>query len=310
MSNLFELWRTPVAEKIYMIAGWEQWADAGAISSGLPRYLIELTGAEKIGQMKSDDYYLFQVPGTHHLLRPTIKLKQGYRQSLTHPANEVYYTGNETTGLIIFRGTEPHLKANQYCAALLDMLETLNIRRVATVGGVYGAMPYHKDREISCLYSLPALKEELADYAVKFSDYEGGVTIGAYLVDQAEPRGVEVIDFYGFVPAYDFARLSVPLSGIRLENDYKAWYDILRRVNHMFDLGLDLTSLQHQCHQLIASIDAKIEELEKNLPQIKVREYIEKLTQEFDEMSFMPLDDVWEQELGDIFGPIDDQEDH
>jgi len=308
MSGTFELWQIPIADKIYMIAGWQQWADAGAISSGLPQYLIELTNAEKIGQIKPDDYYLFQVPGTHHLLRPTIKLRQGYRQSLTHPTNEIFYTGTESTGLVIFLGTEPHLKAHQYCAALLDLAETLNVRRVATVGGVYGAMPYNKDREISCLYSLPALKDELSEYAVKFSDYEGGVTIGAYLVDQAEARGLEVIDFYGFVPAYDFTRLSIPLSGIRLENDYKAWFDILRRINHMFDLGLDLSGLQHQCHQLIGSIDAKIEELEQNVPQINVREYIKELTQEFNELSFMPLDDVWEQELGDIFGPLDDQD--
>jgi proteasome assembly chaperone (PAC2) family protein len=308
MSGTFELWQKPTAKKIFMLAGWRQWADAGAISSGLPQHIIELTGAEKIGQIKPDDFYLFQVPGTHHLLRPTIKLQQGYRQSLTHPTNEFFYTENETTGLVIFLGTEPHLNANQYCAALFDIVEMLNIQRVATVGGVYGAMPYHKDREISCLYSVPALKDELAQYAVKFSDYEGGATIGAYLVDRAEARGLEVIDFYGFVPAYDFTRLSIPLSGIRLENDYKAWYDIARRINHMFDLGLDLTGLQQQGHQLITSIDAKIEELEKNIPQVNVREYIRELSRNFKELSFMPLDDVWKQELGDIFGTMDEQD--
>ena len=35
------------------------------------------------------------------------------------------------------------------------------------------------------------------------------------------------------------------------------------------------------------------------------REYLEQLASEFTEMSFMPLDDVWERELGDLFQDMD-----
>ena len=52
MSTLIDFWEKPTAKEIYMIAGWRQWADAGAISSGLPPYMIEKTGARKIGEMK------------------------------------------------------------------------------------------------------------------------------------------------------------------------------------------------------------------------------------------------------------------
>jgi len=54
MDNLVELWEKPLAEEIYMIVGWRQWADAGSISSGLPQYLIEQTDARRIGAIKSD----------------------------------------------------------------------------------------------------------------------------------------------------------------------------------------------------------------------------------------------------------------
>ena len=64
-----------------MIAGWHQWADAGSISSGLPLYLIEQTQARKIGRIKPDGFYLFQIPGAHHLLRPVVKLNEGYREA-------------------------------------------------------------------------------------------------------------------------------------------------------------------------------------------------------------------------------------
>ena len=35
MNSLVELTERPVALETFMIAGWHQWADAGAISSGL-----------------------------------------------------------------------------------------------------------------------------------------------------------------------------------------------------------------------------------------------------------------------------------
>ncbi len=301
MDDLVELWENPVAKEKYMIAGWHQWADAGAISSGLPQYLIDQTGARKIGEIKPDGFYLFQIPGTHHLLRPEIKLDEGYRKELTPRRNELFYAGDEKKGLLILLGEEPHLNVERYAEAFFDAVQALEVRRVAAVGGVYGAMPYDKDREVSCVYSLRGMKDELAKYAVKFSDYEGGATIGTYLIDRAEARGVEFIDFYAFVPAYDFEQLSTLLQGIRIETDFKAWYDLMRRFNHMFDLGIDLSDLERQSDELLSSMDSKIEELEGKMPQLKVREYLEELARNFKEVPFMPLDDVWERELGDLF---------
>jgi predicted ATP-grasp superfamily ATP-dependent carboligase len=306
MDELITLWEKPEANKLYMIAGWHQWADAGSISSGLPQYLIEYTGARKIGEIASDGFYLFQIPGTHHFLRPEIQFKEGYRQERRVKKNEIFYTGDDQTGLFIFLGEEPHLNVDRYAEAFFSLIDALGVSRVAAVGGVYGAMPYDKDREVSSVYSMTRLKKELAQYAVKFSNYEGGATIGSYLVDKAEEKELEFFTFYAFVPAYDFSQLSALVQGVRIENDYKAWYELMRRFNHMFDLGIDLTELQREMDELTASMDAKIEELEKKMPQLKIKEYLAKLTEDFTEMPFMLLDDVWERELGDLLDNIDE----
>lgn len=306
MDNLLELWEKPESEEKYMIAGWRQWADAGSISSRLPQYLIDQTRARKIGEIKPDGFYLFQIPGMHHFVRPHIKLDEGYRKELESKRTEIYYTGNDDKGLVIFLGDEPHLEVERYADAFFQVVKQLGVRRVVALGGVYGAMPYDKDREVSCVYSLPALKNELTSYAVKFSDYEGGSTIGTYLADRAEREGVEFIDFYAFVPAYDFSQLSTHLQSLRVENDFKAWYDMMRRFNHMFDLRIDLSDLARQSDELTASIDAKLDELERKAPQLKVREYMQTLAQDFTEMSFMPLGDVWEQGLEDLFKGFED----
>ena len=301
MDDLVKVWEKPSAEEIYIIAGWHQWADAGSISSGLPQYLVELTGARKIGEIEPDGFYLFQIPGTHHFLRPEIRLNEGYREELQTRKNEFFYAGDDRKGLVVFLGEEPHLNEDRYAAAFFHAVKELGVRRVAALGGVYGAMPYDRDREVSCVYSLPEMKDELAEYAVRFSNYEGGTTIGTYLVDRAEQSKAEFLVFYAFVPAYDLSQLSPNLQGMRIETDFKAWYDLTRRLNHMFDLGIDLSDLERQSDELISSMDYKIDELDRAMPQLKVREYVKRLTRDFVEMPFMPLGEVWERELRDIF---------
>jgi len=300
MDTLVELWEKPSADEIYMIVGWQQWADAGSISSGLPDYLVELTAAQKIGEIKPGNFYLFQIPGTHHFLRPEINLEEGYLKSLSHRKNELFYAEFGKKGLVIFLGAEPHLNEERYAAAFFDAVEALSVNRVVAVGGVYGSMPYDKDREISCAYSLKTMKEELGKYAVRFSNYEGGTTIGSFLLDEARRRTIEFIVFYGFVPAYDFSEISAVLQGMRIDNDYKAWYDLMRRFNHMFDLPIDLSELETHSEELLVSMEHKLRELEQKAPQLNVRDYLDQLAQNFTERPFMPLDDVWERELGDL----------
>ncbi len=301
MQDLFELWETPRAKEKYMIAGWRQWADAGSISSGLPQYLIDKTNARRIGELNSEDYYLFQIPGTHHFLRPQVKLEEGYRLSMSTHNNEFFYTGDNEQGLVIFLGDEPHLRVEQYADAFFDMVRTLGVKRVAAVGGVYGAVPYNKDREVSCVYSLKTMKDELSRYALRFSDYEGGTTLCTYLADQAEQRGIEFLAFYGFVPAYDFSQMSTSVQGFSIENDFKAWYDLVKRFNHMFNLTLDLSDLEAESGQLLLSIEAEIDKLEEQTPGLQIREYIETLAEDFTEKRFIPLGDMWTRGLRDLF---------
>lgn len=306
---LVTLWEKPEAKEIYMIAGWHQWADAGAISSGLPLYLVHKLDARKIGEIKDDGFYLFQLPGAHHFLRPEIQLEDGYRKSLKKPQNELYYIGDEDKGLVIFLGEEPHMRVDRYVDALMNAVEELGVKRVGAVGGVYGAIPYDQDREVSCVYSLPEMREELGRYAVRFSDYEGGTTIGTYLVDAAEAHDLEFLVFYAFVPAYNFSEISNLVQAISIEHDFKAWYDVMRRFTHMFDLEIDLSELEEQSYELMVSMDAKIDELDEQMPDLDVRAYMAEVEEEFDAPTFVPpLSDVWGKALDNLFGDTDEEE--
>ncbi len=303
MNDLVELWERPASAK-YMIVGWEQWADAGEVSSGLPEYLIAHTGAREIGEIKPDRFYLFQIPGTHHLLRPVVRLEDGYRQHLEQRRNEFFFAGDDENGFLIFLGEEPHQNEEAYSEAFLDAVEALGVKRVVAVAGVHGPVPYDKRREVSCVYSLPGMKEELTRYALKLSNYEGGSTIGTYLADRAEARNIEFVALYALAPAYDFSQGSMIVQQMSMQEDFRAWHEIMVRLNHMFRLDVDLSDLQKRGDELTAAWDEKIEQLEQ-VSQLEVRQYLEQINADFTERSFEPLSHVWEDALGKL---LDDSE--
>ncbi|MFT5193466.1 MAG: hypothetical protein ACI9EW_001460 [Cellvibrionaceae bacterium] len=309
MKERIILTETPQSKELYMIAGWRQWADAGAISSALPEYLVELLNARKIGEIVDDGFYIFQIPGTHHLMRPIVKMKDGRREELERPVNEIYYAGNEDKGVIIFLGEEPHLNIERYSNTFFELVKMLDVRRVAIVAGVYGSMPYNRDRQIGCMYSLDSMKEELDRYAVQYSNYNGGASIGTYLLDEAMREGIEYFGFYGMTPAYEFPGgdeldedIEESPQGMRIEIDYKAWFDITLRLDHMFKLGIDLADLEKESRDLIEAFDQRIDELERDTPGLDLKGFLAAIDAEFTEKSFNPLDDVWSSGFDDLFG--------
>jgi len=297
MSDVVDIWERPEAKEIYMIAGWRQWADAGSISSGLPKYLVQRTGARQIGMIRSNGFYLFQIPGTHDLVRPVVRFESGYPASLEERRNELFYAGDESRGVVYFLGDEPHLDIDRYVTAFLDVAQSLGVKRIVGLGGVYGELPYDKERTVSCIYSLTEMKPEIENLAVNLSDYHGGSSIGSYLCRRAGEQGREFVGFYAFVPTYDFSKVAQMGNTIRIENDFMAWLSVMRRINYMLRTDFDLSDLEEKSDHLIEVVDSKLDEIDRKAPQLGVRDYMARLSEEFDEVLFDPLDDVWEEEL-------------
>lgn len=306
MTDTIDLWLNPIAEdssieEIYMIAGWRQWADAGTISSGLPKYLMRQLDAEKIGELNLDDAYLFQIPGTHDLVRPTVKMEDGYPASLEAPENEIFFAEVGGKGVIIFLGDEPHLNVKKYAKAFYDLAEMLHVQRIVSLGGVFGELPFDKERSVSAIFSLKSMRKEFDNFSVNLSNYQGGSSIGTYLCKMAEKRSFQYVGFYAFVPTYDFSQMAQNMTGLRIENDFMAWHGVMQRINFMLGLDIDLADLEERCEKLLKAMDEKIDEIDEAAPQISIREYMDRISAEFEEQPFVPLDSVWEEELRNLF---------
>jgi len=303
-----EITETPIADETYMIAGWRQWADGGSISSGLPQYLIQHTNARKIGSLSPDGFYIFQIPGTHDLVRPVVKFKEGHPEFLETEHNDFFYAGDQKKGIVIFIGDEPHIDVDRYVAGILQVAKELKVKRIIGLGGVYGELPYNKERMVSSIYSQEHIKIELENLAVNLSDYHGGASIGSYLCNRAKEQGMEYVSFYGFVPTYDFSSATQDVNGITIENDFMAWVSIMRRIDHMLKLNFDFTELEEKSKKLLKVMDSKIDEIDNADPELNIHEYMQRLADEFDENPFQPLEDFWEEELGRLFNKFDSDE--
>jgi hypothetical protein len=185
------------------------------------------------------------------------------------------------------------------------MAQQLRVRRIVGFGGVYGELPYDKERMVSGSYSMPHLKEVMNNLAVTLSDYNGGASIGSVMCRRAAERKMEYIGLYTFVPTYDFSNFAQISSAIRIENDYAAWLGVMRRVNYMLKTTFELSDLEVKAEELIKTIEERVEELDRLVPQAGVRNYLAGLSEDFTEVVFDPLDDVWEDEIRRLFDDPD-----
>jgi proteasome assembly chaperone (PAC2) family protein len=312
MSELYNFWEKPKAKEVYMLAGWRQWADGGAVSSGLPRFMAEHTSARKIGELTPDNYYIFQLPGAQQFLRPIVRHNDGLSESLQTHTNEFYYAEVNGKGVVYFIGDEPHMDAERYTRAFLSAAKELNVRRIVQFGGVYAQVPYDRDRLVHGIISLAHLRNELDVLEVEPSNYQGPSSIGSYINKRAGEQGIEVVGLYAFCPIYQFGGLDDVNKTIHIESDYLAWMNVMERVSHMLRINFDLSDLEGLAENLIEKVDDKVIELDGKYPELRIGEFMHRLREEFQERTFSQLDDIWEdslRRLGDQFFPSDEDED-
>jgi proteasome assembly chaperone (PAC2) family protein len=309
LADSHELWDFPEAEKMYMIVGWRQWADGGSVSSGLPEYLVERLNAREIGQIRPDDFYLFQFPGTHDLVRPVIRFNEGFPEALDVPENRIYYGESNRRGLVILIGDEPQMNVERYAQSVLSIARQLHVRRIIGLGGVYGEFPYDKERSLSGSFSLRSMRDEMKSLTLQLTNYQGGASIGSYICRRAGEQNMEYVGLYAFVPMFDFSNMTQVSHRMQIENDYMAWQAVMRRVNYMLKIDVDLTDLAQKSQEEIEELNQKLAELKKLAPQLGLEEYFQRISDEFTETPFIPLDDVWEENVRRILDKFEDGQD-
>ena len=310
-NQLVVLKEKPAAQ--YLIAGWRrQWSDGGSISSGLPRYLIDKLDAREIGQLGEEvsrQCYPFQVPGTHDAYRPRVAYQDGLPTQDMHRRNYFYDGGD---GLIIFLGEEPWFRIDIYGQGFFNAIKELGIKQTVAVEGYNGAAPPELERNVSCIYSHPRMKEELEKYGLRFSNYgsqgRNGPTIGMALntIAHDEHPDLDVFRLGAMAPMYPF--LSSNNDPIGIARDHRAYYAIMKRLKSMFKLEIDLSDL-------VSMGESESEKLRETLEQIsssnpKAKEIIDRARTDYVVTPFeetVDLDPRLDRALDDILQNMPDE---
>jgi len=279
----------------FMIAGFNQWVNAGNVSSGIPEYLIEKLNARRVGYIRKDDFYIFQLSGSQFIFRPPVKYIEGYEVNYQEePINDFYYAETKEKGLIIFIGTEPNQREDVYVNTLLDGATVLGVKRIIIPEGVGMEVPFDKERLIGCMYSLKQMKEELENYAVTLFNSSRNATIGLAINHYSKKRGIESVRMGARVPSYQFS--------LTINSDKRSWYDILRRIRYMFGIDLDLSDLEKESKQQISDFENTLKKVYVGNPELgpQITTYIEQIRERFNELRFEEptrIPDVFLKEL-------------
>ena len=269
----------PKLRQPYMVCGISGWVDGGKAATGSVEYLIRKLKARRFAQMPLARFHVFQVPGQLSL-RPYIRIEDGLLKEHHFPDNQFFYwvNPNADNDLILFLGTEPNLNWGEYAEGILGIAKEFAVARIYFLGGVLDKVPHTREPGVSCTCSSPELKEEMQRYSMQFSNYEGPGRFATTLLHICQQRGWQMVNITTRATYYPEFNIVIP-------HNPKAIRAVVRRLNHLLRLNLDLYDLDREAEEF----EEKLTFMLSHNPQLST--YVEQLEKEFVEVKYEePLD--------------------
>jgi proteasome assembly chaperone (PAC2) family protein len=257
----------PNLKKPYLIIGFEGWPNAGEVSSFALQQLIDGLEAKKFASIPTENFY--QISS----LRPVAVIKEGRLIELKIPGNHFYYVKNPLSpDLILFHGTEPHLRWNVFADIILDLAEKYDVPQIFTIGGTYDYIPHTFPPVVSALFNHEELREVVIRTGLGLTEYSGPISIHTFILEAAKKRGLKAISLWGHAPQY-----------LQTKN-IKVACAVLRKLMELTEIEIDLSEVENasnyfdeQVNQLVKE-DPKLQEVISKLEEVYKRS--EKLSAE------------------------------
>jgi proteasome assembly chaperone (PAC2) family protein len=263
VDDLIKLDETPQLKNGTLLLAFTGWMDGGDVSTGTVSRIVDLTGADRIGEVAAEPFYIYSFPGPMELaaqFRPHIKIEDGLVKSIEMPSNEIHVA--RESNLAFFVGKEPNLNWNTFCQCVFEICARLGISRLLFVGSFGGAVPHTREPRLYVTCSTPSLHDEMAQYGLRKTSYEGPGSFMTYMTTRATDVGLEMVSLVAEIPGY--------LQGL---NPYSI-EAMTRRLSKILKLPLELDELRQATNEweegitdLIsanAEMAAKIREFEDN----------------------------------------------
>ena len=259
------LTKRPSLRAPYLIAGFGGWPNGGNVSTDTVYFLQSTLKAEQIGEITSDDLYIYSSPTLAS--RPITVIREGVLESLRFPSNTLFACQRlgAAHDLLLLQGIEPDLHWQQFADAIIECLQTFKVQRLYTIGGYLDYAPHTRMPRLSAVVTHEALKDELEAYDVDLTDYEGPTSIQSYLLAACRAQGIEGVSLWGGAPSYvqgSYPRLTQAM---------------LQFLSQLWRLPLDLEEIEEQAIELEATLHEQID------TNPELADYIRRLEQVYDQ---------------------------
>jgi proteasome assembly chaperone (PAC2) family protein len=266
----------PQLKNARMVLGFSGWMDGGDVSTGTVEWLIRDVGAEKLAEIEPEGFYIYSFPGSMEvaaLFRPYTKIENGLIKAFGMPANTFHYSA--ANNLILFRGKEPNFNWPDYADCILSVASTFDVVMIYFIGSVAGVVPHTRDPRLHSTVSDERLKESLAQYGIRFTNYEGPASIVTLLSELSSQRGLPMATLVAEIPAYVQGRNPRSIEAVT------------RKLAGMLGLHVSLDELR----EISDAFESKVNEIVQKKPELF--DLIQKLEKDYD-------NELFDTQMGDL----------
>ncbi len=239
MTSIQWLDRPTLNNPIALIA-FQGWGDAGNASTLAIEHLLDSFDSNVFALLDSDDFFDFQVA------RPQIELDDDQHRIIEWPDTVFHRIPLDTRDLVIVTGPEPHNRWKRFCQDLAEVLASVGVTDVVTLGAFVGQVPHTLPVPLIGVSEEPITS---STHGLPQSDYEGPSGILGVLNHYLAPRGFDVLGIWAAVPHYISAQEYPP-----------AALALLEKTSDIFGIDVDLTDLKEAADEMTEEIDAAIDD--------------------------------------------------
>lgn len=245
-------------EPATMLIALSGWMDGGEVSTGTVSRIVDELNAEPFAEIDPDPFYIFNFPGSMEIsamFRPHITVEDGQLTEIDLPTNVFYAC--EARRLVLFVGHEPNLRWPTFGRCVFEVAERCDVQRILFVGSYAGAVPHTREPRLYCSASTAALRNELRQYDVRPTDYEGPGSFTTFLLSRSAERGVAMASLVAEIPAYIQGRNPVSIESVT------------RRLATILGLPTDLAELRTASTEWEAKVSDAVEENDELADKIR-----------------------------------------
>src|SRR5438445_6036967 len=228
-----------------MVVAFGGWIDAGEAVTGAMRHLVRQLPASPLASIDPEEFFDFTK------VRPVVRLSADGERTIRWPRSEflTWQPPESRTGLLLFRGMEPHRMWRTYTKLLLDVAEQCGVQRIVSLGALLAALPHTRPPRVTGSSTDPAWQARLEAWGMyRRPRYEGPTGIASVVLDAATRRGMSYLTLMGQAPHY--------LEGATNPAVSRA---LLTYVTRLLSLELDMSQLEKavqafgtRCDQAVA----------------------------------------------------------